>query len=415
MLHWRFELPCQDKLPEFNYTPIVGCIRVFWLVLHPLGLELDKALFGWNSVRAIPQCERRPRTIIDYSFSGINQEAHQGAPPEAMQFGCALERVLQKVATADTTQGPLYLLKIDLSDGFYHVHLRVQDAPMLGVAFPVAPGKPLLMAILLVLPMGWMESPPYFCTTTETIVDLANVYSHSMWDPPSHPLEVPSATAAPWYGHLTITAPPPDLQIDQQPKTVVMLRPPTRLQQRAPALCYTNVYIDDEILVAQGPAPALNKFRRQVFHINDHVFRPNDGQDDPSIRCEPTSAKKFDKGDACWSTRKFILGWLIDTLEGTIELPPHRRDRLTVLLQTALTGKWITMKEWRRILGELWCMVLGIPGVRGLLSQLQLVLQRAKNHHIHIHKEARHQLLDLQLLAHDLANRPTRIAEVLPQ
>ena len=32
-----------------------------------------------------------------------------------------------------------------------------------------------------------------------------------------------------------------------------------------------------------------------------------------------------------------------------------------------------------------------------------------------IHKEARHQLLDLQLLAHDLANRPTRIAEVLPQ
>ena len=50
MLHWRYELPCQDKLPEFHYTPIVGCIRVFWLVLHPLGLGLDKALFGWNSV-----------------------------------------------------------------------------------------------------------------------------------------------------------------------------------------------------------------------------------------------------------------------------------------------------------------------------------------------------------------------------
>ena len=49
-LHWRYELPCQDKLPEFHYTPIVGCIMVFGLVLHPLGLELDKALFGWNSV-----------------------------------------------------------------------------------------------------------------------------------------------------------------------------------------------------------------------------------------------------------------------------------------------------------------------------------------------------------------------------
>ena len=64
------------------------------------------------------------------------------------------------------------------------------------------PGELFLMAIPLVLPMGRMESPPYFCTTTETIVDLANLYSHSTWDPPSHPLEVPSATAAPWDGHL---------------------------------------------------------------------------------------------------------------------------------------------------------------------------------------------------------------------
>ena len=53
VLHWRYELPCQDKLPEFHYTPIVGCIRVFWLVLYPLGLELDKAFFGWNSVTSV--------------------------------------------------------------------------------------------------------------------------------------------------------------------------------------------------------------------------------------------------------------------------------------------------------------------------------------------------------------------------
>ena len=96
---------------------------------------------------------------------------------------------------------------------------------MLSVAFPMAPGELLLMAILLVLPMGWTESPPYFCTTTETIVDLANLYSHSTWDPPSHPLEVPSATAALWDGHLTITVPPPNLQADRQPKTVVRLCP----------------------------------------------------------------------------------------------------------------------------------------------------------------------------------------------
>ena len=51
LLHWRSELPCQDKLPEFHCTAILGCIRVLWLVFHPLGLRLDKALCGWNSVR----------------------------------------------------------------------------------------------------------------------------------------------------------------------------------------------------------------------------------------------------------------------------------------------------------------------------------------------------------------------------
>ena len=100
-----------------------------------------------------------------------------------------------------------------------------------------------------------------------------------------------------------------------------MLHPPTQLQRQVPALSYANVYIDDEILVTQGPAPTLNKFCRQVFHINGRVFHPNDGQDDLSIRRELISAKKLDKGDMCWSTPKVILGWLIDTLEGTVELP----------------------------------------------------------------------------------------------
>ena len=50
LLHWRYELLCQDKLPEFHSTPILGCIRILWLVSHPLGLGLDKALCGWNSV-----------------------------------------------------------------------------------------------------------------------------------------------------------------------------------------------------------------------------------------------------------------------------------------------------------------------------------------------------------------------------
>ena len=50
LLYWTFELPCPVKPPEFHDIPIKGCIRVLYLVFHPLGLGLDKVPFDWNSV-----------------------------------------------------------------------------------------------------------------------------------------------------------------------------------------------------------------------------------------------------------------------------------------------------------------------------------------------------------------------------
>jgi hypothetical protein len=32
-------------------------------------------------------------------------------------------------------------------------------------------------------------------------------------------------------------------------------------------------------------------------------------------------SKKLLKGDGCWTTRKVVLGWLLDTVRQTIELP----------------------------------------------------------------------------------------------
>ena len=45
----------------------------------------------------------------------------------------------------------------------------------LAVAVPTtSPDKDPLIAVPMVLRMGWMESPPTFCMVTETIADLAN-------------------------------------------------------------------------------------------------------------------------------------------------------------------------------------------------------------------------------------------------
>ena len=53
-----------------------------------------------------------------------------------MQLGNALHRVLQHIHFADPKHGPVYLLKVDIADGFYRVYVAPRDVPKLGVAFP---------------------------------------------------------------------------------------------------------------------------------------------------------------------------------------------------------------------------------------------------------------------------------------
>jgi hypothetical protein len=80
------------------------------------------------------------------------------------------------------------MAKIDLADGYYCFLLHPQLALSLAVVIPsdhVADPNPLI-AIPLSLPMGWSQSPPYFCAFTETITDMAN--NPNIPTPPSHPL-----------------------------------------------------------------------------------------------------------------------------------------------------------------------------------------------------------------------------------
>lgn len=79
-------------------------------------------------------------------------------PSNAIQFGHVLDRILHKILLADPTMGPIYLPKLDISDGFYRINLAIEDIPHLGVVFPVAEGEEPLVAFPLVLPMGWTIS-----------------------------------------------------------------------------------------------------------------------------------------------------------------------------------------------------------------------------------------------------------------
>ena len=106
-----------------------------------------------------------------------------------MQFGRTLERLIRHIVHSNPKFGPVQLIKIDIADGFYRVWVRLDDVPKLAVAIPHRSPEPPLLALPLALPMGWTQSPPYFCAVTETIADLTNQRLHQRRSSRPHHLD----------------------------------------------------------------------------------------------------------------------------------------------------------------------------------------------------------------------------------
>jgi len=103
---------------------------------------------------------------------GVNDDTLPLIKEESMQFGHTLDRLLREILLANPTNDYTEMLKVDLSDGFYRINLNIEDIPKLGVVFPSSDPSKKLVALSLVLPLGWKNLPPAFCTATKTAADL---------------------------------------------------------------------------------------------------------------------------------------------------------------------------------------------------------------------------------------------------
>ena len=297
------------------------------------------------------------------------------APAEAMQFGHALERILREILLADPAQGPVYMIKVDISDGFYRINLRPADVPKLGVVFPTQPGAEPLVAFPLVLPMGWTHSPPFFSAATETAADIANTHLQSGQPSTPHPLDELASTLS--AGASPLLPPPASDQsptFQQYCQSLPRHRDPS-LPTRLDFLRYIDVFVDDFIGLAQGGRKNRGHVRRVLLHAIDSIFRPLDKDDDP-LRREPVSMKKLLQGDCTWSTVRNVLGWIVDSVAMTISLPQHRQERLAEILASIPTTQHRnSTKKWHKVLSELRSMSIALPGARHLFSHMQSALQ----------------------------------------
>jgi len=363
----------------------------YWLVLPYTAVrqfpQLKLAPAG-----VIPQRERRPRPIIDYTFNLLNPQSLPVAPTPAMQFGHAFHRIIQSIVYANPRFGPPLMAKVDLADGYYRVPLSSSAALPLAVILPSDVSPTPLVGIPLSLPMGWRHSPPYFCAFTETGADLANQQLKANAHLPPHPLQGQTQTSPfPWSASYAPTA-----------------HLPIQHGLGQPPLATIDVYIDDYMALAQ--LPNASQVMRTLLHSIEQVF-----QEAPDTARRPIiSLSKLQKGDAAWSCQKRVLGWDVDTEHMTLSLPPHRRDRLQTLLTALHKQKRVSRKKWHRTLGELRSMATALYSAKHLFSILQHALADQPGPRIRLTPLLHQALADWDHLAATTATHPVPLASLVP-
>ena len=83
-----------------------------------------------------------------------------------------------------------------------------------------------------------------------------------------------------------------------------------------------------------------------------------------------------------------MLGWLTDTVAGTIELPPAKVEQLRELLASfPYRRKMYPTKDLLKLVGELCSMILALPGGVGCLSWLQERVKATAGKHVYLNTQ----------------------------
>ena len=95
--------------------PYLVAKQIPGLRLSPSGVKVER--------------DMRPLWLGDYSYFKTNAKTLPVACLSLMQYICALDHLFREIVFADPALGPAYILKADVSDGFYCIGIRPEEAP----------------------------------------------------------------------------------------------------------------------------------------------------------------------------------------------------------------------------------------------------------------------------------------------
>ena len=140
------------------------------LLLATDATQLFEERLKLSRIAAVPQAYLCPRLILNLSAQpdsdtpSVNETTDSEAAPESLKFGQAFPRILQAVWEADPVQGLVRVTKLDVTDAYHCGTVKTAQVGAFAYVIPSAPGdEEKIICINLVLKMGWVDSPKFFC------------------------------------------------------------------------------------------------------------------------------------------------------------------------------------------------------------------------------------------------------------
>ena len=350
-----------------------------------------------SPIAMIPHKSRAFRAILDLSFNlringnpmpSVNEATSTRSPPQSMvQLGQALKRLIHLMATHHNPNQPFIFSKIDIKDGFWRMSVSKEDAWNFAYVLPTQAKNTPIDDIEIVVPtalqMGWTESPPLFCSATETARDIVHTIITTHRNLPPHPLE-----------HFLL---PPLANNPNNTPT----HPCTNLE----------VYVDDFFVGTNCQTEShLLHLSRALLHGIHAIFPP------PNITghsgADPISVKKLEQGDGRWHHEKELLGWICNGADYTIRLPNEKATKYIKAIKKLMSHTNVPLKSFQKVTGKLQHASLGIPGGTGLFSPFYMAL-KGDPQTIFIGKSLHQALADWCHLLRAAANQPTSVLQLV--
>jgi hypothetical protein len=372
-----------------------------------------------SPLAVVPQRNRRGRMILDLSFAvrarrtnrketkrgqtkrgrkrnirgdddiiqaSVNDTTTRLAPDgHVKELGKVLPRLLDFMATVPAEEH-IHFSKLDLADGYWRMRVTRDERWNFAYVIPSKPGEELMVVVPSALQMGKNESPAFFCATTETVRDLSQMWIDHGTELPAHKMEALVAPAT----------------------------PPRQQSTSGPTHQWSGVYVDDHILAAveDKTGTLLRRTARATLHAIHSVFTSPSSTTMEGTK-DPISEKKLHKGDGRWDTTKEILGYILDGIARTIQLPQDRADDLLKEVHALLKKKCVPLKRFRSLVGRLQHAARILPVAKAFFTPLYNALRGLPSHiGLGSKSEVRQALIDVAVVIRDLARRPTHVSEL---